>query len=132
MCLDHAKTTYFTGDDDSGYEPLLCYKDLSDNVYLFIGELFAMSIRQSGPAPAFLKEWVATYLCYDIKDLTLPLSLRGDCEKWLAAMYDKLTKVDTDEALVQLMTSDLGYDLISRIGYRGVPKKIDDKASLLR
>ena len=76
MCLDHAKTTYFTGDDDSGYEPLLCYKDLSDNVYLFIGELFAMSIRQSGPALAFFKELVATYLCY-IKTLTLPLSFRG-------------------------------------------------------
>jgi len=133
LCLDHVKNTYFIEDGlTGGYEPILCYEDLTKNTYTLIGQLFALSIRQSGPAPSFLSPWVASYMCVGLEKIKIPPAISSSSS--LAEMYRKVSQANSDKDLVDITTTDDGYNALSQIGYRGVPHKmtIENKESLLR
>ena len=61
--------TFFLGNDDDGYEPsgaILTIADVNTNS---IGHLFAASVTNGGPAPAFLASLVYEYISNRIKVL---------------------------------------------------------------
>ena len=61
------KHKYFVGDDDSGFEPLSGILSITDGTMKSIGHLFAASIVNGGPAPAFLAPWVYEYIVAGLK-----------------------------------------------------------------
>ena len=54
--------TFFVGNNDDGYEPSGGIVTIADGTMNSIGHLFAASIINGGPAPAFLASWVYEYI----------------------------------------------------------------------
>ena len=59
--------TFFVGTDDDGCEPSEGILIITDGTMNSIGHLFAASIINGGPAPAFLASWVYEYISSGIK-----------------------------------------------------------------
>ena len=81
--------TFFVGNDDDGYEPSGGILAIADGTMNSIGHLFAASIINGGPAPAFLASWVYEYISNGIKS-TLKSAPKMDDTSSLGNMYLKV------------------------------------------
>ena len=59
--------TFFVGNDDDGYEPFEGILTVADGTINSIGNLFAASIINGVPTPAFLDSYVYEYVSNGIK-----------------------------------------------------------------
>ena len=67
-----AQTTLFEGSEGCRRSPRHHVEALEDGSFKVIGQLMVMSILHEGPPPAFLAEWVYTYLCTpDVAEIKL-------------------------------------------------------------
>ena len=78
--------TFFVGTDDDGCEPSEGILIITDGTMNSIGHLFAASILNGGPAPAFLASWVYEYISSGIKS-TLKSAPKMDDTSSLGNMY---------------------------------------------
>ena len=60
--IKEVKNRFFTGDEESGYEPFCGLVSVADGTIRAIGHLFAASICNGGPGPGFLAPWVYNYI----------------------------------------------------------------------
>lgn len=60
--IKSVKYRYFTGDDQDGYIPYFGTLSVADGTVKAIGQLFAASLVNGGPAPAFFADWVYKFL----------------------------------------------------------------------
>ena len=70
--LDEIKTKYFTGNEDSGYEPFCGLFSVTDGTMRSIGHLIGSSICNGGPGPGFFAPWLFSYVVGGFK-AALPL-----------------------------------------------------------
>ncbi|XP_073700515.1 G2/M phase-specific E3 ubiquitin-protein ligase-like [Garra rufa] len=61
--LTGIENRFFEGIGTQGKSPKYSLTDLDDENFRIVGEIFAVSIAQGGPAPAFLREWCYNFLC---------------------------------------------------------------------
>ena len=67
-----AQTTLFEGSEGCRCSPGHHVEAVEDGSFKVIGQLMVMSVLQEGPPPAFLAEWVYTYLCTpDVAEIKL-------------------------------------------------------------
>ena len=78
--------TFFVGADDDGCEPSEGILIITDGTMNSIGHLFAASIINGGPVPAFLASWVYEYISSGIKS-TLKSAPKMDDTSSLGNMY---------------------------------------------
>ncbi|XP_072560331.1 uncharacterized protein [Paramormyrops kingsleyae] len=65
------ETLLFEGEDGKGKMPKYSLNDLDSGIFRVAGEIFAASLAQGGPAPAFLQEWCYDFLLTgDLKNIT--------------------------------------------------------------
>ena len=81
--------TFFVGNNDDGYEPSAGILTIADGTMNSIGHLFAASIINGGPAPAFLAFWVYEYVSNEIKSVLKSIPKMDDTSS-LGNMYQKV------------------------------------------
>ncbi|KAK9977035.1 hypothetical protein ABG768_018856, partial [Culter alburnus] len=54
---------FFEGTGSQGKNPKYSLTDLDEENFRIVGEIFAVSLAQGGPPPAFLREWCYNFLC---------------------------------------------------------------------
>ena len=80
------KDDIFVGNNDDDYEPSAGILTIADGTMNSIGHLFAASVINGGPAPAFLVSWVYEYISNRIKS-ALESSPKMDDTSSLGNMY---------------------------------------------
>ena len=81
--------TFFVGNNDDGYEPSGGIVTIADGTMNSIGHLFAASIINGGPAPAFLASWVYEYISNGIES-ALKSAPKIDDTSSLGFMHQKV------------------------------------------
>ena len=75
--LYQARHELFVMDGSNGYVPNGSTMWVSQGLFAMAGQLFAASICQGGPAPAFLATWVYKYLVYGTECTSCMLNQEG-------------------------------------------------------
>ena len=81
--------TFFVGNDDDGYEPFEGILTVADGTINSIGNLFAASIINGVPTPAFLDSYVYEYVSNGIKSALKSAPKMGDTSS-LEKMYQRV------------------------------------------
>ena len=81
--------TFFVGNDDDGYEPFEGILTVADGTINSIGNLFAASIINGVPTPAFLDSCVYEYVSNGIKSALKSAPKMGDTSS-LEKMYQRV------------------------------------------
>ncbi|KAL9951675.1 hypothetical protein ACROYT_G044393 [Oculina patagonica] len=129
--IEAIKTRLFIEDDD-GYVPVESTMALANGAFKTVGEIFATSIVQGGPGPGFLAPWVFHYICHGMKDLDLKSRVIKD-EK-IQKFQHQLNEVSSDEELQNFLQEDASLEVLTLIGYRGVPsrEKLKSRPAVLK
>ena len=69
--LQEVKDLYFTGDEQSGYEPSIGIVNIADGKAFSVGHLYAASMCNGGPGPSILAPWM-----YDFFVCGMPLVMQ--------------------------------------------------------
>jgi len=87
--IKSVKQKYFVGDDKNGFEPSCGILSVADGTMKSVGHLFASSVVNGGPAPAFLATWVYEYMTKGITSAT-QAGPQLDKTSSLKKIYDKV------------------------------------------
>ena len=92
--LKSIKLKYFVGNNSSRFEPSCGILSVADGTMKSIGHLFAASIVNGGPAPAFLAPWVYEYI---VKGLSSAIKAGPKIDQMsnLKNIYDKVYLMNT-------------------------------------
>ena len=77
--LKEIKHQFFSGNDNTGYEPAFGTVSVTDGTAFSIGHLFAASVCNGGPAPNIFPSWILRYITGGANNLMekLPVELSG-------------------------------------------------------
>ena len=77
--LQEIKHQYFTGNDETGFEPPFGITSVTDGTAFSIGHLFAATVHNGGPAPNIFSAWIFNYIIGGMNRLKeeLPQELPG-------------------------------------------------------
>ena len=77
--LQEIKHQYFTGNDETGFQPSFGITSVTDGTEFSVGHLFAATVYNGGPAPNIFFSWIYNYILGGINRLTeeVPQELRG-------------------------------------------------------
>ena len=60
--LQEIKYQYFTGNDETGFEPSFGITSVTDGTVVSVGHLFAATVYNDGPAPNIFSSWIYNYI----------------------------------------------------------------------
>ena len=60
--LQEIKHQYFTGNDETGFEPSFGITSVADGTAFSVGHLFAATVYNGGPAPNIFSSWIYNYI----------------------------------------------------------------------
>ena len=60
--LQEIKHQYFTGNDETGFEPSFGITSVTDGTAFSVGHLFAATVLNGGPAPNIFSSWIYNYI----------------------------------------------------------------------
>ena len=60
--LQEIKHQYFTGNDETGFEPSFGITSVTDGAAFSVGHLFAATVYNGGPAPNIFSSWIYNYI----------------------------------------------------------------------
>ncbi|XP_073730786.1 G2/M phase-specific E3 ubiquitin-protein ligase-like [Misgurnus anguillicaudatus] len=115
---------FFEGTGDQGKNPKYSLTDLDDDNFRIVGEIFAVSLAQGGPAPAFLREWCYNFLCSGKVDFS-SLSKEDVMDLESSLLISKVEDAADTESLMVFT------DEIVSCGYTNLIK-LEQKASIIR
>eukprot|EP00794_Sanderia_malayensis_P001483 gene1483-1640_t len=105
---------------------------LADGSFRIAGQLMSSSFAQDGPQPNFLSSWVFDYITDGIEGIKLDID-KLKHTAW-SSVAVKISDASTDEDFQDALLADDSMDILSQIGYRGVPQreKLVSKEKILR
>ncbi|XP_044175527.1 G2/M phase-specific E3 ubiquitin-protein ligase-like [Acropora millepora] len=114
--------------------PINSMTALAKNEFTVAGELMAASVVQGGPAPCFLSKEAFGYIVDGIDSVSTEDWIPRVRNQRLKGAIEWVRSCSTDEELRQVLMKDSIPDILSFVGYRGVPRKetLSSKEAILR
>ncbi|XP_044170891.1 uncharacterized protein LOC114949567 [Acropora millepora] len=114
--------------------PINSMTALAKNEFTVAGELMAASVVQGGPAPCFLSKEAFGYIVDGIDSVSTEDWIPRVRNQRLKGAIEEVRSCSTDEELRQVLMKDSILDILSFVGYRGVPRKetLSSKEAILR